>query len=106
MKDFFEKQNVPDYKTSYIAYLSGNQYTYSNITNLINYLRRQKRDNPETYNKDEDWNKVVLVPITEVTQTSGSTTTIVRVLHDLSLNFTKLKREDIKLSIIYSKYNE
>ena len=106
LKDFFEKQNVPDYKTSYIAYLSGNQYTYSNITNLINYLRRQKRDNPETYNKDEDWNKVVLVPITEVTQTSGSTTTIVRVLHDLSLNFTKLKREDIKLSIIYSKYNE
>ncbi len=106
LKDFFEKQNVPDYNTSYIAYLSGNQYAYSNITNLINYLRIQKRSNPDTYNKDEDWNKVVLVPITEVTQTSGSATTIVRVLHDLSLTFTKLKKEDIKLTIIYSKYNE
>lgn len=103
---FFEEQKVPDNITSYYTTLSNNQYTYSNITNLVNTLRRQRRDNPD-YDKDPDWNKVVLVPITRVTQTSSSNTVItVRVLHDLSLNFAKLKKEDIKLSIIYSKYQD
>ena len=72
----------------------------------MNTLRRQRRDNPD-YDKDPDWNKVVLVPITRVTQTTSNNTVItVRVLHDLSLNFAKLKKEDIKLSIIYSKYQD
>lgn len=103
---FFEEQKVPDNLTSYYTTLSNNQYTYSNITNLVNTLRRQRRDNPD-YDKDPDWNKVVLVPITRVTQTTSSNTVItVRVLHDLSLNFAKLKKEDIKLSIIYSKYQD
>lgn len=103
---FFEEQKVPDNITSYYTTLSNNQYTYSNITNLVNTLRRQRRDNPD-YDKDPDWNKVVLVPITRVTQTTSSNTVItVRVLHDLSLNFAKLKKEDIKLSIIYSKYQD
>ena len=88
---FFEEQKVPDNLTSYYTTLSNNQYTYSNITNLVNTLRRQRRDNPD-YDKDPDWNKVVLVPITRVTQTTSNNTVItVRVLHDLSLNFAKLK---------------
>ena len=42
-----------------------------------------------------------------MTQTTSNNTVItVRVLHDLSLNFAKLKKEDIKLSIIYSKYQD
>lgn len=102
---FFEEQKVPDYQTSFMAYFNNNQYTYSNITALVNTLRRERRDNPD-YDKDEDWNKVVLVPVTEVTQSSGNSSTIVRVLHDLGLNFVKLKKEDVKLSIIYSKYKD
>ena len=105
LDSFFEEQKVPDNQTSYIAYFSNNQYTYSNITALVNTLRRQRRDNPD-YDDDPDWNKVVLVPITEVTQSSGSSTVVVRVLHDLGLNFMKLKSDDIKLSVIYSKYQD
>lgn len=102
---FFEEQKVPDGHTSFITNFSNNQYTYSNISALVNVLRRERRDNPE-YDKDENWNKVVLVPITTVTQNINSTDIIVRVLHDLSQNFAKLKKDDVKLSIIYSKYKD
>lgn len=103
---FFEEQKVPDDETSYVAYLSSGQYTFSNITNLINTLRRQRRDNPDDYDSDPDWNKVVLVPITEVTQTVSSSSVIVRVLHDLGLNFLKLEKDDVKLNVIYSRYQD
>lgn len=106
LKSFFEEQKLPDNVTSYITSLSGNSYTYSNIGNLINKMRREKRDNPTTYNKTEGWNKVVLVPVTQVTQTINNTSYTVRILHDLSLNFAKLKKDDINLRVIYSKYNE
>ena len=102
---FFEEQQIPDNQSSYVAYLSNGQYTYSNITKLINVLRRQRRDNPD-YDSDPDWNKVVLVPITEVTQTINNSSVIVRVLHDLGLNFLKLKKDDVKLSVIYSRYKD
>lgn len=105
LNTFFEEQQIPDNQSSYVAYLSNGQYTYSNITNLINVLRRQRRDNPD-YDSDPDWNKVVLVPITEVTQTINNSSVIVRVLHDLGLNFLKLKKDDVKLSVIYSRYKD
>lgn len=106
LNTFFENQEIPNNQTSYTATLSNGQYTYSNITNLINILRRQRRDNPVDYDSDPDWNKVVLVPITEVTQTVNNSTVTVRVLHDLGLNFLKLKKDDVKLSIIYSRYQD
>lgn len=113
LETFFEENKVPDYVTSYTTTFSNNQYAYSNIANLINTLRRQVRDNPNGYNKNadgtinEDWNKVVLIPITKTTQQNSSNQTIIiRVLHDLSQNFVKLKKNDIKLKIIYSKYKD
>ena len=105
LESFFEDQKVPDNQSSYIASLSNGQYTYSNITHLVNTLRRQRRDNPD-YDNDPDWNKVVLVPITEVTQTINQSEVIVRVLHDLGLNFLKLEKDDVQLSVIYSRYQD
>ena len=44
--------------------------------------------------------------MTRIPTGTRSCLSTVRVLHDLSLNFAKLKKEDIKLSIIYSKYQD
>ena len=105
MNKFFEENKVPNGETSYLTSLLNNQYSYSNITNLVNYLRRQRRDNPNEYDKDADWNKILLIPVEQV-QTSSDNPTTIRVLHDLGLNFTKLKKEDIKLQVIYTKYKD
>lgn len=105
MNKFFEENKVPNGETSYLTSLLNNQYSYSNITNLVNYLRRQRRDNPNEYDKDTDWNKILLIPVEQV-QTSSDNPTTIRVLHDLGLNFTKLKKEDIKLQVIYTKYKD
>ena len=55
----------------------------------------------------EDWNKVVLVPVTTSTNTSG---VITRIVHNMAFTSTKLVGgaknpfDEIVLNVIYSKY--
>ena len=61
----------------------------------------------------EDWNKVVLVPVTPgySSTSSGGTASIIKLTHDMSLTSTRLvggrnnPHEPIKISVIYSKFN-
>ena len=111
LESFFAKGRIIDYRTSYYASYnktsSGtkNAYTFSNISNLISAMYRQK-------DKSADWNKVVLVPISLTTSTQGSSTVITKINHDMSLKSTRLIKgtndgnSPIKIKVIYSKFRE
>ncbi len=110
MYTFFEENKVPDNETSfYTSYISAyNQYDFNNIAYLVSELRNKMRNQPDTYNTDPDWNKVVLIPITMTTQTINQQTVIVNVRHDLQMGFAKLKgkKDKLSLKVIYSKFKD
>ncbi len=130
MFKFFEENRVPDSKTSYIANYSGtsNAYTFTNISRLISYCRglrdagagvlpgdteeERKAKYAVWEAKNEDWDKVVLVPVkavyTTTTNSYGlSTRELLRVNNEMGLSSTRLVGGDggnIKISIVYSKF--
>lgn len=109
---FFEDKNVPDSKMSYLATYSSaaNTYTFNNISDLINKLWQNKVNGMG----GEDWNKVVLLPVTVSTNssTSSSTTSVTNVTNEMGLKSTKLVRGDgskdsrLKISVIYNKFRK
>ena len=105
---FFNSNKIPNNKDSYIATMTGNNYIFNNISNLIRLMFNQKMNGKASAN----WDKVVLIPVTTSTLTSNNTTTIIKVSHDMSLTSTKLvggsenPHADLKLSVIYSKFSD
>ena len=103
---FFENNELADYRNSYLtSYVSTtNTYTFSNISQLVKNMYNSYRNGTASKN----WNKVVLVPVTTTSNTLNSTTTITRIVHDLSLANTKLvggsanPNAPIKISVIYT----
>lgn len=109
---FFENKNLPDSKSSYLASLntSANTYTFNNISDLVNTLWRNK----ENGKGGDDWNKVVLVPVSVTTNssTSSSSTSVTNVRNEMGLKSTKLVRGDgskdskLKISVIYNRFRK
>lgn len=112
---FFEKEQIADYRRSYLATYSSkyNNYTFNNISGIITYLANEKekgmRNNPNWVNEHPNWNKVAIIP---VTATYNASNQLAKVVHDMSLTSARLiggsanMFEPIKLSIIYSKFND
>lgn len=110
MYNFFEQGKTIDNKQTFATTLSGNSYTFSNVSNLIRHMSDARsngmKSNPNWTAEHPNWNKVVLIPVT-LTTSNGS---IVRVTHDMSLASTRLigglhnPYNDIRMSIIYSKF--
>ena len=116
LQSFFEKSKLADNRTSYTASYSStgtykNAYTFQNIANLVSAMYKNK-------GKGENWNKVVLVPVSIITVTQGYTTVITKINHDMALASTRLKRgvittdssgketSPIQIKVIYSKFKE
>ena len=116
LQSFFEKSKLADSRTSYTASYSStgtykNAYTFQNIANLVSAMYKNK-------GKSENWNKVVLVPVSIITVTQGYTTVITKINHDMTLASTRLKRgvittdsngketSPIQIKVIYSKFKE
>ena len=103
MFTFFEQRNLPDNVTSYIANFSSsyNTYTFNNISSLVNRLY-------ENRGKSENWNKVVLIPVTVTT--NSSTGSYTNVSNDMSLKSCRLiggsanTHAPVRISIIYNKF--
>ena len=99
MHSFFEKNkltnNISSFFTTYNS--SYNHYEYSNIANLITYCKSKKGSSP-------DWNKVVLIPVTTITDSSNS---IVNFRHDFTLNSVRLigGESSVKIRVIKSRFN-
>lgn len=107
MYSFFEKNQVADYKTSFLATYNEqyNTYTFNNIANIIRYIDKTADRSKES------WNKVVIIPVTTTYNTSSSVQELTTVNHDMSLTSTRLvggsanPNGPIKLSVVYAKFN-
>ena len=121
---FFEERKIADGKESYISQYNRkyNSYTFNNLAQLIVKLQNERNkgagvlpsDSEETRiakyaiweAANEDWNQVVLVP---VTTTYGSTGNISRIRNELGLKSTKLiggETGDLSVTVVYSKFNK
>ena len=111
LKNFFEKRDVADNITSYLATLSTsyNSYTFNNISSLINYLYSKKKEGGANFTTEHpNWNKVVLVPV-QATEATTATTTVSAVNNEMSITSSRLvggkdnMLEPIRISVIYNK---
>jgi len=110
---FFENGDIANYKQSFLATYSGsnsstaeaNTYTFNNIASLVSFMADNKRNgmknDPNWLNQHPNWNKVVLIP---VTATYNSSNELYKVTHDMSLTSTKLNNTNVKLYVIYSRF--
>lgn len=116
LQSFFEKSKLADSRTSFTTSYSTsgtykNAYTFQNIANLVSAMYKNK-------GKSENWDKVVLVPVSIITVTQGYTTVITKMNHDMALASTRLirgvistdssgkKTSPIQMKVIYSKFKE
>lgn len=99
MHSFFEKNKLTDNISSFHSTYNSkyNRYEYNNIARLITYCYSKK-------GLSEDWNKVVLIPVTTILDASNY---IVNFRHDFSLNSIRLVggKDKIKIRVITSKFN-
>ena len=109
---FFENGDIIDYQKSFYASFdtdsserNTNTYTFNNISELINSMYNSKLNGLAS----EDWNKVVVIPVTITTNSSQQ---IVKVVHDMSLTSTRLVKgtkddnSPITISVVYSKFGQ
>ena len=100
MHTFFEKNKLTDNSSSFYTTYNNNynRYEYSNIARLITYCNSKRDESPE------NWNKVVLIPVTAITSSNGS---IVNFRHDFSLNSVRLVggTDNIKIKVITSRFH-
>ena len=122
MESFFSSHKVPDSYKTYITNYENtyNSYTFNNIANLVSYLKRvcdkgagitendsevvRKAKITAWTNANPNWNKVLLVPVTTA---SSSTGTITSVYHEFGLTSTRLvggSNNAIRFSIVYSHF--
>lgn len=99
MYTFFENNDLTDNISSFYTTHNStyNNYEYSNIARLITYCESKKGES-------ENWNKVVLIPVTTIADSNNS---IVNFRHDFSLNSIRLvgNKDKIKIRLITSGFN-
>lgn len=121
LKSFFENEQLPDYKTSYIASGSATNsssygiYTFNNIAGLISRMADIRKEGLATDSNWEtehpDWNKVLVVPVSATYITQNNSSVLVKIVHDMGLSSVRLVRgngdadKKIKIDVIYSKFN-
>ena len=112
MYKFFLKNKLADNNTSYVTSFSSssNEYTFSNIANLVKVCYKEYQegiaDNPNWEDQNPDWNKVVLIP---VSTTLDSNKSIVKIAHDISISSVRLRggtEYEIPIEVITSKFND
>ncbi len=108
LNTFFESNKGMDNKTSYLASIDGNSYTYSNISELVHRMHDKKLSG----NYSEDWNKVVIIPVEYQSTAVSTTTSYYKMNHQMTISSTRLvggpenPNGPIKLSVIYSKFSK
>lgn len=94
---FFEHNQLVNSRSSFLAsntVSTSNSYTFNNISQLINLMNANR--------SSENWNKVVVIPVTVDTSS--------KVSHNMALNSTRLvggsenPYAPIKITVIYSQF--
>ena len=108
MKDFFEGGILYDFLTTFCAYYTSNSYTFSKLNRLISHIFTEIENNPDTYNQDPDWNKILLIPVKkELDGSNSSTATVIGVSNDMEVTSARLiggeEGEKIQMNVIYTQ---
>jgi hypothetical protein len=114
LNTFFETQTIYNYTSSYMAGLSANAYSFSNIGNLITLMAKNKaeglKSDPNWVAKHPDWNKAVLVPLAAtITYDKNRSPTVTAIANQMGLSSTKLVGGDgnpIEMKVIYARFKE
>jgi hypothetical protein len=114
LRTFFEEEKTYDYNSSFVQVLSKNSYEFSNISNLITLMSKNKAkglaSDPDWVSKHPNWNKVLLVPVSVTTSTTSSGTTVAAVIsNQMGLVSTKLvggPNNPIEMKVIYAKFKD
>ncbi|MGN1260822.1 MAG: DUF4270 family protein, partial [Alloprevotella sp.] len=135
LKKFFEENQLADNVTSYTAThnsVGANQYTFSNIARLattcINEKQAAKQKAKETagaawnealwekqWQEDDatkDWDKVLLIPVNVVTDSSQSygSSNIIGIQNDLKPGYAKLRGGEtgdlLQIEVTYTRFND
>lgn len=105
MHNFFEKNKTFDDETSFVATYTGsgetgNTYMFPNIASLIKTCINEKKQGKQ----DEDWNKIVLIPVkTEL----DSNDNIISIKSNLDMESACLvggEKNPIKIQILYTTF--
>ncbi len=103
---FFEKNNVTNNRTSFLAVFNAtlNTYAYNNISSLINHMWSIRSKG------SKNWNKVVLVPVKTSTVSTSSYTsaTVTGINNEMGITSTRLvggikSPDNPTISIIYNQ---
>ena len=105
MHDFFEKNEVYDNQTSFLAQYvssgeSANTYSFNNIAPLITLCINEKAAGKH----QEDWNKVVLIPVKTETDSNGN---IIGIKSNLDMESTRLmggEKTPLKMQVLYTTF--
>ena len=111
LKVFFEQEKSYDYKSAFTSTLSTtNSYSFSNIGNLITLMGNRKKkgveSDPDWVSNHPNWNKVMLIPVTETYLNSSGTESIIE--NQMGLVSTKLmggSDTPIDVKVIYGRFN-
>lgn len=114
LNQFFEKNKLTDNVTSYYTTFDAtyNHYEYTNIARLIIHCANERQAwlvaNPDKNEEDyakayPDWDKVMLVPVTTITDSKNN---IVNFRHDLELNSVRLigGQNKVDITVISSRF--
>lgn len=101
---FFEKYHISDEVTSYLTTFnsSTNTYSYNNISHLISKMYEEKMSGTA----DENWNKVLLIPV-EAIYDGTSSNTLVKLNHDFSISSSRLiggEGDKVNLEVISTRF--
>lgn len=103
MISFFENNKVPDNITSFLASYdsSANSYSFSKLNRLVSYIFSELRNEEK---QDEDWDKILLVPVTTELDSEGN---VVSISHDMEVNSARLVRgteeDPLNIQVIITK---
>lgn len=116
---FFEKNRNYDNKYAFYSVLAMNAYSFTGSNDINNLIIKMYNDrneglkrDPNWVEKHPDWNKALLIPVSDysITSTSSSTSTPIALVNEMGVTTTRLKRgtpeDPIKLRVIYAKFNK
>lgn len=129
--EFFKDEKLPNNTDSYLSTYNNDtkSYSFSNISQLITLMKNERDKGAGVTNgedeasrqqkyaeweaKNPDWNKVRVIPVHATYSTSSSgyqqTTTLVKLRHEMGISSVKLSggtSDDLKLQVIYSRFNK
>lgn len=114
LNTFFETQTLHNYNSTFLATLTSNAYSFTNIGNLITLMANKKaeglKNDPNWVANHPNWNKVVLVPVAaNYSSDSYGNRTVTSVGNEMGLSSTRLIGGDgnpIELEVIFARFKK